>query len=57
VQEQASEIEGDDVATRFDADFSIMTLELSAFVSALIEAFGGAEEIEQAGSGGFDGED
>jgi recombination associated protein RdgC len=46
VQEQASEIEGDDVATRFDADFAIMTLELSAFIGALIEAFGGAEQTD-----------
>lgn len=28
---------------QFDADFSIMTLELSAFISALIKAFGGVE--------------
>lgn len=41
IQEQASEVEADDVATRFDVDFSIMTLELSGFVKALVEAFGG----------------
>ena len=44
IQEQASEIEADDVATRFDVDFSIMALELSAFLKALLAAFGGAEQ-------------
>ena len=41
VQEQADEIEADDVATKFDVDFSIMALELSGFFKALISAFGG----------------
>jgi len=41
VQEQAHEIEADDVATRFDVDFSIMVLELSGFFKALISALGG----------------
>ena len=41
VQEQADEIEADDVATKFDVDFSIMALELSGFFKALINAFGG----------------
>jgi len=43
VQEQASEIEADDAAAQFDVDFSIMALELSAFISALVDAFGGAD--------------
>lgn len=43
IQEQASEIEADDVATRFDVDFSIMTLELSGFLKGLIAAFGGED--------------
>lgn len=46
VQEQASEIEADDAAAQFDVDFSIMTLELSAFASALVDAFGGADTAE-----------
>jgi recombination associated protein RdgC len=43
VQEQASDIEAADAAAQFDVDFSIMALELSAFIEALAEAFGGAE--------------
>ena len=47
IQEQARDIEADDAAARFDVDFSIMSLELSAFIEALTEAFGGAESLEQ----------
>lgn len=47
VQEQADEIEADDVATRFDVDFAIMALELSGFFEALMQAFGG-EDLSQA---------
>jgi recombination associated protein RdgC len=43
VQEQAGEIETDDVAALFDVDFSIMTLELSGFIKALIDALGGED--------------
>lgn len=43
IHEQANDIEAEDVATRFDTDFSIMTLELSAFIAALIEAYGGED--------------
>ena len=35
-----------DAAARFDVDFSIMSLELSRFIEALTQAFGGAEAIE-----------
>lgn len=41
VQEKADEVEAQDFAEQFDVDFSIMTLELSAFIKALLEAFGG----------------
>jgi len=41
VQEQAEEIQADDVAMRFDVDFSIMALELSGFFKALMNALGG----------------
>jgi len=51
VQEQASEIEADDAATQFDVDFSIMALELSAFISALADAFGGVETSETPNPG------
>ena len=46
VQEQASDTEAEDAAAQFDVDFSIMALELSGFIKALTEAFGGAEESE-----------
>jgi len=47
VQEQADEIEADDVATRFDVDFAIMALELSGFFKALMQALGG-EDLSQS---------
>ena len=50
VQEQADETEADDVATRFDVDFSIMALELSGFFEALVGAFGGADLTQPASS-------
>lgn len=43
VQDKATEAEAEDVATQFDVDFSIMSLELAGFFKALIEAFGGIE--------------
>jgi recombination associated protein RdgC len=50
VQEQADDIEADDVATRFDVDFSIMALELAGFLEALLSALGG-EDLNQAAGG------
>ena len=41
VQEQAAEIEADNAAEQFDADFSIMTLEIAAFLPRLLALFGG----------------
>ncbi len=41
VQDKANEAEADDVATQFDVDFSIMSLELTEFLKALILVFGG----------------
>jgi recombination associated protein RdgC len=41
VQERAGEIETDDATRRFDADFSIMTLEFAEFLPRLLELFGG----------------
>ncbi len=48
VAEQAAEIEGDDSASRFDADLSIMTAELGECISYLIKAFGGIQGPENA---------
>lgn len=48
VQEQASDVDAEDVAQQFDQDFSIMALELSAFLPALIGAFGGMDDDAQA---------
>ena len=44
VLEQAGEIDTDDEAQRFDADFSIMNLELAEFFPRLLEIFGGESE-------------
>ncbi|MCP3689452.1 MAG: recombination-associated protein RdgC [Gammaproteobacteria bacterium] len=41
VQDKANEAEADDVATQFDVDFSIMSLELREFLKALMPVFGG----------------
>ncbi len=41
VQDQLSDLDIEDEATRFDADFSIMTAELSNFLPRLVEIFGG----------------
>jgi len=43
VQEKADEVDAQDAAEQFDIDFAIMTLELSAFIKALMEAFGGED--------------
>jgi len=43
VQQKASEVEAEDVAQQFDVDFSIMALELSEFLKALMAALGGED--------------
>ena len=43
LQEEASDIEADDAAARFDADFALMSLEISRFLRRLIEVLGGEE--------------
>ena len=40
---QGEEADGDDAATRFDLDFSLMTLELNEFTAQLLRALGGEE--------------
>ena len=44
IQEEAGEIDSDDVLARFDADFALMGRELTHFLNALIKAYGGMDE-------------
>jgi recombination associated protein RdgC len=41
IREEESDTEADDPVSRFDLDFSLMVLELSAFIPQLLEALGG----------------
>lgn len=43
IMEKADNYQADSMAQQFDIDFSIMTLELSTFLKAVIAAFGGLE--------------
>lgn len=42
IQEEASDVEVEDAASRFDVDFSLMNMELERLISKLLEIFGGA---------------
>ena len=44
ILEQSHDTDADDYAARFDADFAVMTLELSRFIPDLFDAFGGENE-------------
>ena len=44
VMQEAADTEADDALARFDADFALMSMELSRFIPAVIEAFGGEDE-------------
>jgi recombination associated protein RdgC len=44
IQDQAAEVNTSDQADQFDVDFSIMSLELAAFLPRLIELFGGEQQ-------------
>lgn len=46
IQEEAADMEAEDAAARFDADFTLMTLELGRFLPRLIGQFGGELEKE-----------
>lgn len=41
LREQNDDIDGDDIAQRFDADFILMTSELAALIKSTLEALGG----------------
>jgi len=41
ILEQSNETDADDYASRFDADFAVMAMELSRFIPDLFDAFGG----------------
>jgi recombination associated protein RdgC len=43
IQEKVQQVDAQDAAEQFDVDFSIMTLELSAFLKQLFRAFGGED--------------
>jgi recombination associated protein RdgC len=50
VREAESDTEADDPVSRFDLDFSIMVLELAAFLPALMNALGG-EAVPESDAG------
>jgi recombination associated protein RdgC len=45
LQEQNEDIDKDDFAARFDADFALMTGEIKQLVPAVIDAFGGEQSL------------
>jgi recombination associated protein RdgC len=52
LQEEARrDLEAEDPIARIDADFSLMTLELSRLIAALLEAFGGEDRAAYAPAG------
>ena len=42
-QEKLDDVDADDAAARFDAAFSLMTLELARLIPGLLEALGGED--------------
>lgn len=45
IQEQNEDIDKDDFAARFDADFALMTGEIKQLIPAVLEAFGGEQTL------------
>ncbi|MEH6548921.1 MAG: recombination-associated protein RdgC [Pseudomonadales bacterium] len=54
IMERAGSEDAQDAAEQFDVDFSIMTLELSRFIKALVQAMGGSELADSAETIGHD---
>lgn len=52
VQDQVDN--ADDVAAQFDADFAMMTLTISEFISALVDSLGGADLLDENSKLGTD---
>lgn len=46
IQDKAEERNPESAAEQFDVDFAVMTVELSAFIAALLAAFGGEEPFD-----------
>jgi len=44
ITDEAEDAPADDPATRFDLDFSLMTLELSDFLPSMLHALGGEHQ-------------
>ena len=44
VMEEAADVDADDAAARFDADFTLMAMELDRFLPAVMQAFGGLDD-------------
>ncbi len=44
VMEEAADVAADDAGARFDADFTLMTMELALFIPRYIEIYGGLDE-------------
>ena len=43
LQEKLDDVDADDAAAKFDAAFSLMTLELSRLIPGMLEAMGGED--------------
>lgn len=46
VMEEAADVQADDAAARFDADFALMSAELDNFLPRMVEVFGGFEDAD-----------
>lgn len=48
IMQEAGDVDADDALARFDADFALMGMELARFIPAVVEAYGGLDEEDQA---------